>query len=187
MKEIELLRTYNKLKEVYRGGSIGNRKESTAEHSWGCLIVADYFMTKYYTDLDRVKVYEFLMYHDLVEIESGDVVLHPDVNRDDKDEKEKKAFEILVGKLPEPLASKYVKIFHEYEKRDSREAKFAKAVDCIESEMFYLDKKKEFKNWTKEFHINIRKKHLKDFPEMAEMLKKVIAYCEENGYYDQLD
>ena len=185
MKEIHLLRTYNKLKEVYRGGSIGNRKESTAEHSWGCMIVADYFMTKYYHELDRVKVYEFLMYHDLVEIETGDIVLHPDITRDGKEELESNAVEILSKKLPEPLASKYLNLFHEYEERSSKEAKFAKAVDCIEAEMFYLDKKKEFESWTKEFHINIRRKHLQEFPEMFEMLIKVMDYCEKNGYYEQ--
>lgn len=74
MDELQRIRKLYKLKSVYRDSSVGNRKESSAEHSWSCLMLADYFIEKMNLKIDRIKVYELLMYHDLVEIEAGDTL-----------------------------------------------------------------------------------------------------------------
>ena len=67
------LRKFNELKSVYRTNSVGGRHESSAEHSWSCLILADYFLNLTKKKIDRLKVYDILIYHDVVEIETGDV------------------------------------------------------------------------------------------------------------------
>src|SRR3989338_4306660 len=72
MDDLQKVRTIYKLKNIERANSVGKRKESSAEHSWSCLILADYFLSKTDIKLNRLKVYELLMYHDLVEIEAGD-------------------------------------------------------------------------------------------------------------------
>ena len=73
IEDILKLKRINKLKFVERRNSVGERKESPAEHSWSCLIIADYFIDKIKQKLDKLKVYNLLIYHDLVEIESGDI------------------------------------------------------------------------------------------------------------------
>ena len=44
MDEIHKLRLFNKLKSVCRYNTVDNRKESSAEHSWSCLIIVDFFI-----------------------------------------------------------------------------------------------------------------------------------------------
>jgi len=40
------LRTVYQLKNIERANSVGNRKESTAEHSWSSLILARLFLNQ---------------------------------------------------------------------------------------------------------------------------------------------
>src|SRR6267378_3485595 len=106
-EDLKRFRTILKLKSVYRWCTVDNRKESSAEHSWGCLMLADLFLSAMSEKIDRLKVYELLMYHDLVEIEVGDSVLHPDVKNGDKTKKELEGSKVLADKLPQRLKGKY--------------------------------------------------------------------------------
>ena len=90
MDELQRIRKLYKLKCVYRDSSVGNRKESSAEHSWSCLMLADYFMKKIKLKINKMRVYELLMYHDLVEIEAGDTPVHHEHKRVLKKEAESK-------------------------------------------------------------------------------------------------
>src|SRR3989338_3903155 len=99
MDEIHRFRILNRLKSIHRLNSVGDRKESSAEHSWSCLLLADFFLSKNDYGLDRLKVYELLMYHDVVEIEAGDTPLHPELKRLDKKEKEQEASEYFHREL----------------------------------------------------------------------------------------
>jgi putative hydrolase of HD superfamily len=83
-QEIIRLSIINKLKSVYRLNSVDKRKESSAEHSWSCIVLADYILNKYKIDVDRLKVYELLMYHDLSEIHTGDFPFIPGADRGEK-------------------------------------------------------------------------------------------------------
>ena len=118
--DLHKYRIINKLKTVYRFARAGDRHESSAEHSWGALMLADYFMTRMERDgadtkLDRLKVYELIMYHDLVEIETGDIPMNPGSSRGNKIEIENAAAQILSKKLPDVLAQKYLKLFAEFQ------------------------------------------------------------------------
>ena len=64
--ELELLKT------IERGQRVGQRKESTAEHSWSCMLLADILIDFVPEPLSRPNVLECLLYHDLVEIYAGD-------------------------------------------------------------------------------------------------------------------
>ena len=55
MEKINQFRTFNKLKTVYRFNSVDDRKESSTEHSWSCLILADFFLTQMDHNLDQLK------------------------------------------------------------------------------------------------------------------------------------
>lgn len=182
--EINKFRIFNKLKSIYRFNSVDNRKESSAEHSWSCLILADYFLTSMKDhNLDRMKVYELLMYHDVVEIEAGDSPLLPGTSRENKKEKEEMAARILSKKLPGSLQEKYMLLFDEFEEQETKEAMFAKAIDALDSQIHELDYKEDWEGWTKEFLVNQKRDLLLEFPELLKVFDELIDYLDREGYF----
>ena len=111
MIEINKLRKLYQLKNVERVGRVKERQESPAEHSWSSLILADYVINNFKIDIDRLKVFELLMYHDVVEIEAGDVAIHHEKERENKREEEEKAFQILKKDFPLALKDKFEQLF----------------------------------------------------------------------------
>ncbi len=128
---IKSLTELEKLKTVERGLNVGNRKESSAEHSWSCLLIADILLDYVDEPLERLKVFEYLLYHDVVEVYAGDAKFNDPSQMKLKQEKEEKALEKISSFLPN--AERFQSIMHEYEQRKTRESEFAKAIDCIDS------------------------------------------------------
>ena len=155
MEELLKLRKFYQLKNIERANSVGTRKESPAEHSWSCLILADYFLEKAKMNLDKEKVFDLLVYHDVVEIEVGDVNLLKEQERKHKAEREKQAAHVLHQHLPSELGKKFLTLFHEYEEGKTMEARFAKAIDALDAVIHELDYPQDWKGWTEEF---LRKK-----------------------------
>ncbi len=185
MEEINKFRVFNKLKKIYRFNSVDDRKESSAEHSWSCLILADYIISRFNIKINQLRVYELLMYHDVVEIESGDFILHPKktINKDKK-KIEKIASKKLAKKIPEPLNKKFLKLFSEFEEQKTLEARFAKAIDKLDAEIHELDYKEDWKGWTEEFLIDSKMKYFEEFPEIKEMFLEIIKFLRKNNYFD---
>ncbi len=186
MENINKLRKIYQLKNIERANTVGKRKESPAEHSWSSLILADYFLTEMNdSTLDRLKVYELIMYHDLVEIETGDLCISKEEERKNKKAEEKKAALILKEKIPSQIKQKFHDLFEEYENQTTQEAKFAKAIDALDAELHEMDYKEDWKGWTEEF-LRKKKSHLfQDFPLLKEAFEKTTQYARENGYFNQ--
>lgn len=185
MEEIIKLRKLYGLKKVYRANSVENRKESSAEHSWSCLILADYFLNITDIKLDRLKVYELLMYHDVIEIEAGDTPLHKEEERKNQREKELKALNKLKHEIPRELKTKFVNLVNEFEENKTKEAKFAQAIDKLDAQIHELDYKKDWKGWTEEFLRAEKEIYFKEFPKIKQAFEKITDYARENGYFDQ--
>ena len=185
MEEINKLRKLYQLKNVSRACSVQGRKESAAEHSWSSLILADYFMSIMKEKLDRLKVYELLMYHDVVEIESGDIPIHHEDKRENKKEVEMKAMIKLKENFPEIMKEKIWKLFIEFEEQKTREAKFAKAVDFFDAELHELDYKEDWKGWTEEMLRKYKSASFAEFPELSEQFDRMMKYCHEEGYFNE--
>lgn len=186
MNSINKLRKIYHLKHVDRANSVLERKESSAEHSWSCLILADYFLSQMKDEnIDRLKVYELLMYHDVVEIEAGDVAIHHEKERENKREEEEKAFQILKKDFPLALKDKFEQLFNEFENQETKEAKFAKAIDNFDALVHELDYKEDWKGWTEEMVRKYHGKAIDVVPELKELFEKLIDYCKDKGYFDQ--
>jgi putative hydrolases of HD superfamily len=183
MKEINKFRTIYELKKVYRENSVGNRKESSAEHSWSCLVLADYFISKYNMKINRLKVYELLIYHDLLEIETGDVPLNPKNNKIEKDEKHE--IKTLENKLPSPINQKFIDLYREYKERKTKEAKFAKAIDLLDAQIHEMDYKEDWKGWNEEFLIKMKLKYLKEFPPLEKTFNEILEFLIENDFLEK--
>ena len=188
MEELNKLRKFYLLKNVERANRVKNRKESSAEHTWSCLMLADYFLTKMGEkgkNLDRLKIYELLMYHDVVEIEAGDIPIHHTERRKNKTENEKKALAKLKEQIPVELKNKFVSLFEEFEEERTEEAKFAQAIDKLDAQIHELDYKKDWKGWDEQMVRKFFEKPIVQFPEIKKTFEKLLQYVNEQGYFRQ--
>lgn len=186
IEEIHKFRTLNKLKSIYRKNSVDNRNESSAEHSWSCLSLADFLLSKLRLDIDKIKVYELLIYHDVLEIESGDIPLEPKKNNTPKDKKEEEIFiEKFQKQLPQPMDSKFLDLYNEFKEQKTIEAKFAKLIDSIDPIIHELDYKEDWAGWSKEFFIKEKSKYFREFPELMPIFDEILEYLINNDYFTE--
>jgi len=185
INDIKKFRTFNKLKNIYRRNSVGLRKESSSEHSWSCLLLADFFLSKIRLNIDRLKVYELLMYHDVLEIELGDIPLHPNMDKISDDTIEENGIKRLNEQLPAPLNSKFLNLFKEFKEQKTYEAKFAKLIDSLDPIIHELDYKEDWKDWSREFFIREKSKYFEEFPELAQVFNELLNYLADNNYFNQ--
>lgn len=152
--------------------------------------MADYFLSKMESSpmglkLERLKIIELLMYHDVVEIEAGDVNLLHEQDRQHKQEREKQAAHVLHRHLPPELGKKFLALFHEYEEGKTKEARFAKAVDAFDAVIHELDYKEDWKGWTEEFLRRKKEPLFEEFPELKMVFEESVKFAREEGYFDQ--
>ena len=179
--DLEGLDVVYQLKSVYRFGQVGDRQESAAEHSWSCLLVADLFLDKISKPLNRLRVYELLMYHDLVEVIAGDTPLGPEFEHIDKETLEANASKELRKQLPHPLDKRFVDLHEEFIAQETREAVFAKLVDGFESDTFTRKADADWSSWTKEYHDSKRLKYFEAFPELKPYYDELQRQLVEQG------
>jgi putative hydrolases of HD superfamily len=186
METINKIRKFYHLKNVDRAGPVGERRESAAEHSWSCLILADYFLNLIQDkDIDRLKVYELLIYHDVVEIETGDIPIHHEEERKNKQQDELKALELIKEEIPQNLKDKFVKLFTEFEDCETKEAKLAKAIDALDAMIHFLDYKESWKGWTEEMVRKFHGSKMGSFKETQEVFEKIVEYAKGQGFFEQ--
>ncbi|MBI2665951.1 HD domain-containing protein [Candidatus Woesearchaeota archaeon] len=183
--QLQKLRKIYSLKNVERSTSVSNRKESSAEHSWSCLILADYFLSKNQLNLNRLKVYELLMYHDLIEIETGDVCISNVKERNSRESEENKARPILAKKLPPSLSEKFSSLFLEFQEQKTVEARFAKAIDKLDATLHELDHKKDWSGWTEQFLRETKEKYMSEFPEVKDTFETILNFARKKKYFDR--
>lgn len=193
--EIEQFKNIQKLKFTYRFSwrTLNWEKESTAEHTWCMFVVADYLLEKlnqicpWKYNLDKLKIYEMIVYHDLIESETWDVDLDPSASElhKTKAQIEKEAFPIFLDKIPKELRKIYSEKIDEYEKRETIESKFVKLVDVIEAEYQSIFYKYLRKNWSRDFYIQKREKYHDYFPELKFIFFDMLDYLDENNYFNQ--
>lgn len=183
-KEINQLRKVYELKQVYRHASVDDRKESTAEHTFSSLVLADFLMLKHDFNVNRHRVLDLILYHDFVEIYSGDMPLHSAL-RSSMQSKESAAAKRLFNELPPSLARKYKPLYEEFEGRQTREAKFAFAIEQLDAEIHELDYKKDWKGWTEELLRKLKGHCFEEFPELKKLFEEQIRYLRKNRYFDQ--
>lgn len=166
-----------------------SRYETNAEHIYSCLKLADYFLTneEEFKGLDRLKVYELLMYHDDIEIEVGDVALSDKKGRVEKEQNEIYAIPHLMKKYPIELALKFKHLDKEFRNNFSKEAQFAHAIDKLDPTIQSLNHKEKFGSetgFTKENMIKWQRKTFEFSPTLLLYFDTLLNYIEELGYYE---
>ena len=133
-QQIAFLMEIDKVKNIFRQTYLADasRKENDAEHSWHislmALILEEHSNEN---DLNMLKVIKMLLIHDLVEIYSGDYIVFTE-NTLEKENKEKIGALEIFGILPEGQREEYLGLWFEFEDRNTKEAKYARALDRLE-------------------------------------------------------
>lgn len=124
----------DKLKTVLRQTLItaGTRQENSAEHSWHIAMMAIAFSEYAPEPIDLLHVMKLLLVHDLVEIDAGDTFCYDEQGHLSKLAREQQAADRLFGLLPPDQAAEFRTYWDEYEEQTTPNARFAKALDCLQ-------------------------------------------------------
>ena len=116
------MREWLGLKDILRTGWVRagvDSPESVAAHSWGMSVLAMHLCPE---NLDRMRVIEMCLVHDLPEVEVGDLTPHDDTSTKSEDE----------HRAMTRLAPQWLDLFEEYEAQETEEAKFVKQLDKLD-------------------------------------------------------
>jgi len=135
LAEMERIRVLYKLKHTMRYQSSRDmtvHSESVAEHLFAMQVIAQYFLPLEDPDgkLDRVRINELVLFHEIGEIETGDILSARKTEAHRMIEKEAAARVITM--LPQSMRTLASERFDEFEERKTAEAIFAQAVDKLE-------------------------------------------------------
>lgn len=161
--------------------------ESVAEHVYGMMLLAQYFLPleNQAGDWDRAKIYEMICLHDIDEIETGDTLGYqktPEIRA-----LELSAMKHTITKSPEHLKDFMTTRVEEYEARQTMEAKFAKAIDKIEPlfQIFNEEGKAilQRNKTTAEQSLRIKVPYIEEFPYIKQFAAIIHSEMLSQGYY----
>lgn len=134
LKQIDFIKEIDKVKYIQRKTRLFNsdRHENDAEHSWHLALMAIVLSEHSNEAIDILKVIKMVLIHDIVEIDAGDTFIY-DTQKDHQNTKDERlAANRIFGMLPEAQAEEFIMIWEEFEAGETKEAKFAKAMDRLE-------------------------------------------------------
>ena len=131
---MEFVRRALALKDTPRKGwfraGVG-RPESVADHAWGVGLLA-LALAESRPGLDRARLLELALVHDLAEAVTGDLVPGDYADRAEKLDRERSAMESLVEWAPLALRRRLLDRFEEYATGASEEARLVHELDKLE-------------------------------------------------------
>ncbi|KJY79350.1 phosphohydrolase [Vibrio coralliilyticus] len=133
-QQLALLMELDQLKSVLRRTrvkSADGRLENSAEHSWHVALMAILMEEHANEPVDIARVVKMLLLHDIVEIDAGDTFVYDVAASAVQEEKELAAAQRLFAMLPEEQGQELLELWLEFERAESADAKFGKALDRI--------------------------------------------------------
>jgi putative hydrolase of HD superfamily len=132
---INLFSAFYTLKRICRQGWLNNHVpenlcESVAEHSFVVALLAMVIADANFPDYDINRIIRMALIHDIGEIYVGDLVPGSGIDPKKKHLLEKDAFKLVFKNIFK--GDDYLKIWEEYEKGVTPEAKFVKEIDKLE-------------------------------------------------------
>lgn len=159
--------------------------ESVAEHVYGMLALADYFLPLEGGDWNYVRIQQMALYHDIDEILTGDRIgyLKTDADRAKEYNAQKEVLELLPDLLKERAAS----CLAEYELQTTIESRFVKAIDKVEP-LFHLinENGKEIckqNNATYSQSRSIKDKYVEEFQYIKRFNEVLSQFMLKEGYF----
>lgn len=109
------------------------RIESVAEHIYGTCILAIAIDSEFDLKIDIYKVVMILVLHEIEEVKIGDLTPFDKITVEEKRKIGKQAVEEVLGSLTKGI--NYIELIEEFEKLETKEAKFAKMCDKLEADI----------------------------------------------------
>ena len=132
-RQVRFILEIDQLKSVLRQAYLchSERREDSAQHSWHAAVAAQ--LLAEYSDraIDRCRVLQMLLVHDIVEIDAGDTYCFDNGGQAGKAEREERAAARLFGMLPTGQSEELYAIWREFEAGQTPEAQFAVAIDRL--------------------------------------------------------
>jgi len=130
-QQLGFLREIDRLKAVVRQSPLldKSRKENSAEHSWHLAMYALILNAYARAPVNASRVIQMLLLHDIVEIDVGDFPIHGGSSSEVQAEQEASAAVRLFGLLPQPQGDQLLSLWQEFERGETEDAQFAKALD----------------------------------------------------------
>ena len=177
-----LLRIHE-LKTVKRRTYVKDRNESSAEHSWSVALISRAFLPE---GVNGERVLKILIYHDLVEIEAGDVSYFDKQARKAQEETEKQAVDKLRSELPGVLGEELYEFWSEYQARQTPEARFAYACDRMDGLTLRVWNKDRYKDFgiSWEMELKMIEEGLSEFPEMKNFALDLVKEAKLKGMFE---
>ncbi|MEZ4200168.1 MAG: HD domain-containing protein, partial [Candidatus Paceibacterota bacterium] len=131
-KKLQVLYTMKRVIRYHQDRREPLDTESVAEHVYAAQVLAQYFLPLEDPEgkLDRLRILEMLLVHDISEIGTGDIVGWMKTTADREEEARQQA--AVLATLPNTIQKHYQTLLTEYEERQTKEAKFAKAVEKMD-------------------------------------------------------
>ncbi len=150
------------------------RQESVAEHVWRTSLMALLFSPYLNEKIDLYKSLKMVIIHDLVEIEAGDTPVFMQETCDTS-QKELNAIKKIREFIGGPLGEEIHALWHEFNERNTAEARFVFALDKLEANLQHNEA--DERTWTQEdknqvFKIDSACAHDPFLREMNERIKK---------------
>lgn len=190
ISEFHKLQTFYKLKSVIRYDLSRDEvidTESVAEHIYGMHLLATYFVPLEDTDAtwDREKITFMIQYHDIDEIETGDI--NGLYKTDEHIAAGKAALPKVIAQAPESMQATLTSVLDEYEVLASPEAQFVKAIDKLEPTFqLYNENGKKVNQHTQATltrHYEIKNAYTSRFPCIHRVNKVISEQMAAEGYF----
>lgn len=177
-KILEFLHVAENLKKLIRHSWLSDgRRESVAEHTWRMSLMFLMVEPHLGITIDAKKTLEMIIIHDIIEALVGDVPAFEQFNAETKVQKikmESEAINEIRLTLGNETGEKFHSLWHEFENKETNEAKVANALDKLEAQIqhneadisTWLDIEKEM--------LYMMQKHV-DFNDFLTIFKEVIV------------
>ncbi|MEI7025984.1 HD domain-containing protein [Paenibacillus sp. y28] len=130
---ISFIKEIERLKNITRTAwTSEKRQESVAEHSWRLAMYA-FVLGDYFPDYDMAKAVQLSLIHDMGEAFEGDISAKLEVDQKQKLKTEEYAMNTITATLPEPIRTRIMELWWEYNLGETKEAKLVKAIDKMET------------------------------------------------------
>lgn len=133
-KQLDFALEIDKEKNVFRQTHLSGhgRNENDAEHAWHMAIMAYVLREHSNAEIDIAKTMLMCLIHDIVEIDAGDTYAYDEQALKTQSEREQRAKERIFSLLPEDQKAELSAVFDEFERGETAEARFAKAMDNLQ-------------------------------------------------------
>jgi putative hydrolase of HD superfamily len=176
MKKIfYFLHQAEKLKDTLRYNQTSSgRKESSAEHSWRLSLMVFTVASELKLEIDVFRALKIAIVHDIAESITGDIdavrVHKGEISKEEKFKLEILAMQRIKEMLSAETGKEIASLWEEYEKNETSEAKYVKALDKIETLTQLVEAGYKTYDYP-EMIANYADKAVKNFPPLLPMLK----------------